>query len=159
MGLGSNLGEPEGNLREAVRRLEKTGGGRLTAVSDVYFTQPQNEVDQPWFANLVVRMEVAECWTPHQLLLCVKSIEEKMGRVESYRFGPRLIDIDILLFGEMVVNSPDLVVPHPRLCERAFALVPLLEISPRLCLPGGRILGEALEALSYRIVDRSIFQE
>ncbi len=133
--------------------------GRVVAVSGVYFTQPQNVADQPWFANIAVQMELFEYWTPQRLLRRIKTLEDEMGRVESYRFGPRLIDIDILLFGQSNVKLPDLSIPHPRLCERAFALIPLLEIAPELLMPGGRRASAALADLSYRIVDRSIFQE
>ncbi|MFW5487476.1 MAG: 2-amino-4-hydroxy-6-hydroxymethyldihydropteridine diphosphokinase [Desulfovibrio sp.] len=157
--MGSNLGAPEENLETAVTHLKALAEGRVTAVSGVYFTEPQNVSNQPWFANIALCMELASIWTPQKLLTQVKKIEEAMGRVESYRFGPRLIDIDILLFGDEEVDEPDLCIPHPRLSERAFALVPLLEIAPKLVLPNGVSLREILAQLDYRIVDRSIFQE
>lgn len=126
LSLGSNLGDREANLREAVRRLGELG--KVTAVSSFYETEPVEFTNQPWFLNIAVELETE--LMPRQLLSAVLKIERDMGRRRLQPKGPRLIDIDILLFGSTVMNDDKLTVPHPALHERNFVLKPLAEIAP-----------------------------
>ena len=131
IGLGSNVGDRFANLFDALGLL--INGSALKKVSSVYKTDPQGYRDQPDFLNCVVEADTD--MQPHDLLKDVKGIERLMGRVLNFRNGPRLIDLDILLYGDQVVDMPDLTVPHPRLQERAFMLVPMCEIAPDLLHP------------------------
>ncbi len=126
LGLGSNLGDREENLREALRRL--AGGVLVDAVSSFYDTDPVGYLDQRAFLNAVCSGQTE--LTPEDLLALGKSVEAEMGRLPSFRNGPRLIDIDILAYGNEVAITDDLAIPHPRMAERAFVLVPLAEIAP-----------------------------
>jgi 2-amino-4-hydroxy-6-hydroxymethyldihydropteridine diphosphokinase len=132
LGLGSNVGDRERNLAEA-RRLLDERGARLLRASRVLETEPFGATDQPRFLNQVIEVE----WdgTPRELLEAVKSIEVAVGRRPTYRWGPREIDVDILLFGDRTVREPDLVIPHPGLRERPFVLEPLSELRPDLARP------------------------
>jgi 2-amino-4-hydroxy-6-hydroxymethyldihydropteridine diphosphokinase len=135
IGLGSNLGDRLANLKEAVLRLSEADGVRVTRVSRVYETAPVGPA-QPDFLNAV-----AEVWTrisPRELLAALLRIEEDMGRVRRDRWGPRVIDLDLLNYGRMKIDEHGLTVPHPRMHERAFVLVPLLELDPDPVLPGDR---------------------
>ena len=136
LGLGANLGDRLANLAEAVRRLQSTPGVEVARCSSVYETEPWGLAEQPSFLNCV--LEVATTLDPAPLLAAVKAIEEVMGRMATVRFGPRCIDIDILTYGERVIDwaTPDLQVPHPRMTLRAFVLAPLTEIAGDLVLPG-----------------------
>jgi 2-amino-4-hydroxy-6-hydroxymethyldihydropteridine diphosphokinase len=147
LGLGSNLGRRAANLARARRWLERKGFEVLGA-SSVYETEPVDCTDQPWFLNqvLAVRSELA----PPELLRLAKSVEAKMKRVPTVARGPRTIDIDILLAGDLVVETPDLVIPHPRLHLRNFVLVPLSEIAPRLRHP---VLGKTISELARSALD------
>jgi 2-amino-4-hydroxy-6-hydroxymethyldihydropteridine diphosphokinase len=129
LGLGSNLGDRERNLGEA-RRLLEEAGARVLRASAVHETEPYGVIDQPRFLNQVVEVE----WRrgPRELLGAVKAVETAAGRKPTYRWGPREIDVDILLFGSETVDEPDLVIPHPGLYERDFLLRPLAELRPDL---------------------------
>lgn len=133
--LGGNLGDRMAALTEALRLLDATPGMQRTACSSVYETEPWAVADQPNFLNLVAAYETT--LSPQDLLAACKSVETEVGRVASYRWGPRLIDVDILLYGDRVVDmaEPDLQIPHPRMTQRAFVLVPLAEIAPGLGVP------------------------
>lgn len=131
LGLGSNLGDREANLRRALELLGSKV--KVLAVSSIYETEPVGFLSQPRFLNAVCRVETA--MRPEELLLFVKSIEKGMGRKQSFRNAPREIDIDILLYGDEVMETPELVVPHPGLARRAFVLVPLVEIGPQVLHP------------------------
>ena len=152
LGLGSNLGKREENLAEAVRLLETSGDPKLadpadggltgklgldeleiTRVSSVYETSPWGYKHQPDFLNCV--LEGHTNLAPAELLKRVKEVERTVGRQPSVRYGPRLIDVDILLYGDDIVDHPDLQIPHPRLHQRAFVLVPLAELRPGLIHP------------------------
>jgi len=131
LALGSNLGNRTRNLGEACDRLRELV--IINRVSHVYETPPWGVVDQPAFLNQVV--EASSELEPAELLKAIKKIENDMGRIPSVRYGPRLIDIDILLYGDRVVDTSDLVIPHPRMFERAFVLTPLAELAPDLVPP------------------------
>ena len=128
LGLGSNLGDRAAHLEDAISRLNELG--RVVARSHMLETAPWGYADQPDFQNMVVALETA--LTPRELLAAVKRIERQMGRTPTFRNGPRVVDIDILLYDDRRVNEPGLVIPHPRMGERAFVLEPLAEIAPEL---------------------------
>ena len=135
LSLGSNVGDRDQYLAEALQRLEQSGV-HITARSSVYETEPQDLKDQPWFLNMVVACETR--YFPMQLLNTLQGIERDLGRLRGpgqIRRGPRPIDIDILLFANAVIDTPQLTVPHPRMLDRRFVLEPLLEIAPHLKLP------------------------
>jgi len=138
LGLGSNLGDRLANLRRAVGLLDREGV-TVVRTSRVYETAPVGP-PQPEYLNAVV--EVATDLGPHDLLRVCLGIEERMGRVRVERWGARVVDIDLLTYGRERIEDPDLVVPHPRMHERAFALVPLLELDADPPLPGGRRVGD-----------------
>ncbi|HVT93748.1 MAG TPA: 2-amino-4-hydroxy-6-hydroxymethyldihydropteridine diphosphokinase [Bryobacteraceae bacterium] len=129
LSLGSNLGDRERNLAEAIRRLDEAAVTIATR-SSIYETEPQDIYDQPWFLNLVV--EASTSLEPEALLRTVLETEASMGRVRVRDKGPRLIDIDILLLGETIIDSAALQLPHPRMIHRRFVLAPLVEIAPDL---------------------------
>jgi len=140
LGLGSNLGHREANITSALKMLGQEA--RILKVSSLYETEPVGYKDQPWFLNLVCAVETE--LSPQGLLNLVKAIERKLGRKPTLRFGPRLVDIDILFYDDLILDSPDLTIPHPRLVERAFVLLPLREIAPKLVHP---LLGATIEEL------------
>ena len=126
LSLGSNLGDRAANLRAALVQL--AAGGPLLAVSALYETQPVDVPDQPWFLNCVAAMETEK--TPRELLQLALTIEAAMGRLRMTKKGPRNIDIDVVLFGDRVVDEPGLRIPHPALHTRRFVLEPLVENAP-----------------------------
>lgn len=128
LSLGSNQGERLELLRKAVSMLNDVEGVEVAGISSVYETDPVGYVDQPAFLNLAVAVETT--LDPRALLAACQGIESALGRTRTVRWGPRTIDIDILLYGNVRLDSEELTIPHPRLCERAFALVPLVEIAP-----------------------------
>ncbi len=128
LSLGSNQGDRAGNLRAAVRALNERDGVRVAAVSRGYATAPMGVVDQPDFLNAAVVVETE--LTPLELLDAVKEIETRLGRGATYRWGPRVIDIDIVLAEDTVITSDMLTLPHPEFRSRAFVLKPLAEIAP-----------------------------
>ena len=127
VGIGSNAGDAEARVRDAFVRLE--GAGTVLARSPLYRTEPWGVRDQAAFVNAAALLETA--LDPHALLDALKRIEREAGRAPTYRWGPRVLDLDILTYGDAHVDEPDLVIPHPRLHERAFALIPLAAIDPR----------------------------
>ena len=157
--LGSNCEDAGHMLEEARERLGRLPGISVAAASPVYATEPQDYADQPWFLNQVLKLELAPRWQPRALLEALLEVEARMGRVRdpALRFGPRVIDLDLLIFGEERSHSPECTLPHPRLLRRAFVLVPLLDIAPGLSLDGIPLAG-ALEALPYRLSGSKIFQ-
>lgn len=132
LSLGSNVGNREQNLREAIHRASPLG--RIVAVSSFYETEPVDFTDQPWFLNCVIALETTV--EPAQLMRELLRIEHEMGRQRVLKQGPRSIDIDILLFGDVVANTPELTLPHPRMLRRRFVLEPLAEIAPDILPPG-----------------------
>ncbi len=131
LALGSNLGDRLTNLKQAIAAL--TPQMEVNAKSQVYETPPWGYEDQPKFLNQVVKVETY--LDPQPLLKHLKRLELALGRQESFPNGPRLIDIDILFYDDLVLNTPSLVIPHPRLHERAFVLLPLMDIDPDLVHP------------------------
>jgi 2-amino-4-hydroxy-6-hydroxymethyldihydropteridine diphosphokinase len=152
LSLGSNVGSREQMLQEALRLLAAPDL-RLTRLSSVYETEPQDVKDQPWFLNLVAEAETD--LFPMQLLARIHKIERQLGRKRTLAKGPRNIDIDILLFGNAVIDSASLVIPHPRMAERRFVLEPLVELAPDLRHPLlKRTIKELLAATVGQIVRR-----
>ncbi len=135
LGLGSNLGDRLGNLQRAVDLLDAEAGIHIVATSRVWETDPVGGPDQPDYLNVVALLETE--LTPHALLSAAGRVETALGRVREVRWGPRTIDVDLLLVGDAVVDDADLVVPHPRMLDRAFVLLPLLELDPDPVLPDG----------------------
>ena len=132
LSLGSNIGNREAFLREAIARLASPKFN-VVRISPVYETEPVEYVDQGWFLNLVLEAETT--LFPLQLLLHTSRIENAMGRVRTVAKGPRKIDIDILLYGRAIIRAPQLEVPHPRMGERRFVLAPLADIAPEVRHP------------------------
>lgn len=144
LGLGTNLGDRFANLRAAVDALGAVA--EVEALSRVYETAPLYVTDQPAFLNMAARARTG--LDPAGLLRRLKDIENGLGRVASVRYGPRLIDLDILLYGDAVVEAADLVIPHPRLPERRFALAPLADVGAEARHPlAGRTVADMLSAL------------
>jgi 2-amino-4-hydroxy-6-hydroxymethyldihydropteridine diphosphokinase len=144
LGLGANLGDRQGNLLRAVELLSQWG--QIEELSSLYESEPVGYLEQPPFLNAVC--ELTTTLTAEELLAVVKNIESALGRTPSFRNAPRPIDIDILFYGEQVMNSPHLTIPHPGLEERAFVLVPLAEIAPDLVHPvSGITVREMMERL------------
>jgi 2-amino-4-hydroxy-6-hydroxymethyldihydropteridine diphosphokinase len=148
VGLGANLGDREATLRQAVALLHGEPGVSVLAVSSFRETDPVGYEDQPRFLNAAAALETD--LSPQVLLERLLEIERRLGRIREgvARFGPRTCDLDLLLYGHEAVNEPDLVVPHPRLAERRFALEPLVELDPELELPDGRRLDDLLAAVA-----------
>ncbi len=130
IGLGSNLNNPKRNVNEALKDIGQLENVQLIAASSLYRSAPVGIVDQPEFINAVCKISVD--MGPDSLLHCLFNIEAKFGRVRTIRNGPRIIDLDVLLFGELRYESPDICIPHPRMFSRAFVLKPLLEIAPEI---------------------------
>jgi 2-amino-4-hydroxy-6-hydroxymethyldihydropteridine diphosphokinase len=146
VGLGSNLGDREGFLRRAVELLRGEPEIEVVAVSTLLETEPVDFVDQPRFLNAAAAVETA--LPPRTLLERLLGVEQALGRRrDGPRFGPRTIDLDLLLYGGEVVDEPGLTIPHPRLAERRFALEPLHELDPNLVIPGRGPVSDLLSAL------------
>jgi 2-amino-4-hydroxy-6-hydroxymethyldihydropteridine diphosphokinase len=135
LGLGTNLGDTKNNLEQALHFL--SGKIAILKKSSIYETEPVGFKDQPWFLNMAIEAETG--LPPEDLLCFTQGIEKQMKRVKTIVNGPRIIDIDILLYGDESVETESLVIPHPRMTQRAFVMVPLYEISPGLIISGKSI--------------------
>jgi 2-amino-4-hydroxy-6-hydroxymethyldihydropteridine diphosphokinase len=146
IGLGANLGDRAGTLRDALAALDALDGIEVVAVSGFRETDPVGYLDQPRFLNGAAALETV--LAPRELLDALLAVERSLGRTrEGPRFGPRTIDLDLLLYGDESFDEPGLTVPHPRLHERAFALEPLVELDPGLVVPGKGPLEALLQKL------------
>lgn len=148
VGLGTNLGDRRGALEMALWEMHQPPIIEVERVSSVYETAPVGVTEQPDFLNAVA--QVRTTLSPRALLDALLHLENKMGRVRTLRWGPRVIDLDLLIYGDAQRDEPGLEVPHPRLRERAFVLGPLAEIAPDVCLPpdgqtAEKVFGELLE--------------
>jgi 2-amino-4-hydroxy-6-hydroxymethyldihydropteridine diphosphokinase len=135
--LGSNLGDKARNIDTAIGLLTDEGTVRLLSRSRNFATAPWGKTDQDWFVNACIA--VATGLPARELLARCQEIERRMGRVPAEKWGPRIIDLDLLIYGEEVIREPDLVLPHPHIGERAFVLAPLMDIAPDLKIGGRRV--------------------
>jgi 2-amino-4-hydroxy-6-hydroxymethyldihydropteridine diphosphokinase len=142
IGIGSNLGDKQGNCRRAIEALGSDPKNRLIRCSPLYCTEPVGKTDQDWFVNGVVSLETS--MDPGELLEFLLSIEKRMGRVREEKWGPRTIDLDILFYEDQILNDADLHIPHPRLQERRFVLIPLKDVAPDLVHP---VLGKPVSRI------------
>lgn len=133
IGLGSNLNDPQAQVEQGLAALAGIKGYTPLAASSMYLTAPVGPADQPSFINAVAKGRYAK--GPHDLLADLQAIENKSGRVRDIRWGPRTLDLDILVFGDLVLDEPGLTLPHPEMWQRAFVLIPLAEIASDLILP------------------------
>jgi len=152
LGLGSNLGDRRKNIDSALELIDGTFRTSVKKVSSLYETEPVGYTDQPDFLNAVALVETER--KPEEFMSDLLEVEHEMGRIRNVRWGPRVIDIDILMFDDLEMDTPGLTLPHPRMAERAFVLAPLAEIAPKLLLPDGRTPGEALVDLTNQRVRR-----
>lgn len=153
------MGRPEENLLEAARLLGREPCVLELVLSSVWHTEPVGFTDQNWFANQAGRVLVAPGTGPQAFLRAILAIEQKMGRKRELRWGPRIIDIDLLLFADQSMISPELVVPHPEMSRRAFVLIPLLELDPDIETPEGERAKELLARLDYQVDGDRIYQK
>ena len=153
LSLGSNLGDPAKNLRDGIAALRKAGID-VTRTSSMYETEPVDYLDQPWFLNMAAEAETE--LAPAALLQALRGIERQMGSKRLVAKGPRLIDMDILLYGDEVIDTPELQVPHPRMHLRRFVLEPLAEIAPNVRHP---ILGLNVSEMLAQTPDKSVVRK
>lgn len=151
LGLGGNLGDPQSAMAKALQAIDADPRTRVVAVSSVYRTPPWGKTDQPDFLNAVAGVDTGR--SPQELLDLCLAAEKGLKRVRAERWGPRTIDIDILLFGERTIDETRLEVPHPRMTQRAFVLLPLAEIQPELKI-GARTVAQFLATLDMKGIDR-----
>lgn len=151
LSVGSNLGDRLENCRRGIAGLIKCGSTMLTGQSRFYFTEPVDYVKQDWFVNAVIRIRTD--LEPETLLRAARTVQEGAGRVrDRIRFGPRILDLDILLYGERVVKTDTLSIPHPRMHERRFVLQPMCDIDPDIVHP---VLKKTMQSLLNRLPDGS----
>jgi 2-amino-4-hydroxy-6-hydroxymethyldihydropteridine diphosphokinase len=153
IGIGSNISDPVDHCKEAIERIGLIEGIKILRSSSLYRTEPVGFIKQNWFVNAVV--EVRTLLTPKELLKALKIVEREMGRGENLRWGPRIIDLDILLYNQDIIQEESLVIPHPELHKRRFVLVPLCEIAPYALHPA---FGISIRGLADRLEDSSIVE-
>jgi 2-amino-4-hydroxy-6-hydroxymethyldihydropteridine diphosphokinase len=132
--LGSNLGDKPANIDTAISLLTEEGDVKLRARSRNYATEPWGKTDQDWFVNACIAVKTG--LSARELLARCQEVERRMGRVPTEKWGPRIIDLDLLIYGEETIRDPDLVLPHPYIAERAFVLAPLMDIAPDAVIAG-----------------------
>jgi 2-amino-4-hydroxy-6-hydroxymethyldihydropteridine diphosphokinase len=152
VGLGANLGEPRRQLQDALQEMNALPETRVSAVSGFYRSAPVGYLDQPEFLNAVAQLDTE--LPAEQLLDGLQGIEQKHGRKHPFPNAPRTLDLDLLLYGDAVIATPRLSVPHPRMHERAFVLMPLAEIAPEASIPGRGKLKPLLAACHDQIAER-----
>ncbi|MCX7197795.1 MAG: 2-amino-4-hydroxy-6-hydroxymethyldihydropteridine diphosphokinase [Proteobacteria bacterium] len=152
VGLGANLGDPLAQMRAAVTALGRLPATTVAGVSSVYRSAPVGYLEQPDFCNAVVALDTG--LSPQALLAALLAIEHEGGRTREFRNAPRLIDLDLLLHGDRVVDEPDLTVPHPRMIDRAFVLLPLAELDPGCVVPGAGALSVLAGAVLAQPIER-----
>jgi len=140
LGLGTNMGDREQNLQQALKLMTSDGDIGICQVSSIYETAPFGVTDQPDFLNMTVSVQT--CLTPQELLHKCLAVEKEMGRIRTRHWGPRIIDIDLLFFHEVRLVSEELTLPHPEILQRAFVVIPLRDIAPTLPLANGRTATE-----------------
>ena len=158
--LGGNMGNEAERFARALTVMAGWQGIHVAATSKIYRTEPQGDTKQPWFKNQVAALRCASTIKPMDLLSDMLRLEQELGRVRDAdrKLGPRTIDLDLLLFGDVVCMEENLCLPHPRMAERAFVLVPLDEIAPSLQFPGGSSVASLLKKLQFCIKEQTIFQ-
>jgi len=152
VGLGANLGDPRRQLESAIDELKRLPDCRVTAASSVYRSAPIGGPDQPDFLNAVAQVDTG--LSPEALFGELRAIEARHGRERPFANAPRTLDLDLLLYGDRIVNTPRLVLPHPRMHERAFVLKPLVEIAPQVTIPGRGAASALLSACTGQRVER-----
>jgi 2-amino-4-hydroxy-6-hydroxymethyldihydropteridine diphosphokinase len=152
VGLGANLGEPQRQIQQAFLELDAIPHTRVVRTSSLYRSEPVGYAAQPQFVNAVAQLETG---LPSERLLGeLQAIEARHGRSRSFANAPRTLDLDLLLFGNAVIDTEELKVPHPRMHERAFVLMPLLEVAPQIRIPGRGEVKELLEQCKHQGVER-----
>ena len=152
VGVGSNLGEPARQIEQALAELDGLPHSRVVRRSSLYRSAPLGYAAQPDFVNAVAQLETG---MPAQRLLGeLQAIESRHGRQRSFANAPRTLDLDVLLYGDLVMKTDTLEIPHPRMHERAFVLKPLLEISPEVAIPGIGAAKDALQGVAGQVVER-----
>lgn len=155
IGLGSNLGDRKARLEEAREEIARMPGTTITKASSLYLTEPWGKHNQGKFVNQVLEIDTE--LPPHHLLTCLQEIEIKMGRQRVEQWGPRVIDLDILLYGDLVIDRPGLQVPHPYMRQRLFVLIPLQEVEPEIIFPeDGVTIKEVLSRVLGREKNQAI---
>lgn len=149
LGLGSNMGDREQYLRRAVDLLRERDNLRILNVSSIYTSEPLGYTKQPDFLNIVVKVETV--LTPTELLEICMSVEQRLKRIREFRWGPRTVDVDILLYDDIIINTSMLAIPHPMIAQRLFVLIPLAEVAPGL-----QWNGESVEERIAKIHDQEI---
>jgi 2-amino-4-hydroxy-6-hydroxymethyldihydropteridine diphosphokinase len=150
IGVGSNLDDPASRCIEAVHRASAVRGIKVLRTSSLYRTEPVGFMEQEWFVNAV--MEIRTVLSPHELLNALRGIEDGMGRARGPKWGPRIIDLDILLYGQEIIQDDTLIIPHPEMHKRRFVLAPLCELASYVIHPG---FGISVRGLMNRLVDES----
>jgi 2-amino-4-hydroxy-6-hydroxymethyldihydropteridine diphosphokinase len=145
VGLGSNIGDAAAHLSHACALLHQHPAIAVEAVSSLYRSAPVGVTDQAWFVNAVARLQTN--LSPRSLLAVTQAVERRVGRTPTYRWGPRVVDLDLLLYDDLQLQTRYLTIPHAAMLERAFVLIPLYELAPHLCLPSGHSIKTLLDTL------------
>lgn len=153
LALGSNLNSPVRQLRQAIKALRRLPHSTIVHVSKLYFSRPMGLRAQAPYWNLVLALNTS--LNPFRLLSYCQKIELDQNRIKKHHWGSRTIDIDILLYGHIIINQLNLTVPHPHMLERDFVLLPLLDISPEICMPNGQRVSAHLKNCRNQLVIQS----